>query len=240
MIRSCIRKLAAVRRARSGSCSSRANCPEYRAKIEYDPALPMPTPTLASLPTGTLTFLVTDIEGSTRMWQAAPDAMQAALARHDAILRHGIESRDGHVFKTAGDAFFAVFSTPWRALEAALALQQALQAEAWPVLTPIRARMALHSGVAELRDADYFGTPLNHAARLLSAGHGGQTLVSAVTCELCHERLPAGMAMKSLGEHSLKDFTRRQTIYQVEHPHCLRPFRRCAHCWRRSMEAFRQ
>jgi TolB-like protein/class 3 adenylate cyclase len=184
----------------------------------------MPTPTHAPLPTGTLTFLLTDIEGSTRMWQAAPDAMQAALARHDAILRHGIEARDGHVFKTAGDAFFAAFATPWHALEAALTLQQALQAEVWPPQATIRVRMALHSGAAELRDADYFGPPLNHVARLLSAGHGGQTLVSAVTCELCRDRLPAGVAMKSLGEHSLKDLARRQTIYQIAHPSLSQAF----------------
>ncbi len=178
----------------------------------------MPMPTVAPPPTGTLTFLFTDIEGSTRMWQAAPDVMQAALARHDAILRHGIEARGGFVFKTAGDAFFAAFATPWLALEAALAVQQALRAEPWPPQAPIHVRMALHSGAAELRDADYFGPPLNHVARLLSAGHGGQTLVSAVTCELCHDRLPAGAAMKSLGEHGLKDLNRRQTIYQLGHP----------------------
>jgi class 3 adenylate cyclase len=88
--------------------------------------------------TAAVTFLFTDIEGSTRMWQAAPDAMQAALARHDAILRHDIEARGGHVFKTAGDAFYAAFATPWQALEAALAAQQALHAEAWPPQSPIR------------------------------------------------------------------------------------------------------
>ena len=82
------------------------------------------------LPSGTLTFLVTDIEGSTRLWQDAPEAMQAALARHDDILRRSIEAHGGHVFKTAGDAFFAAFTTPWLALDAALAMQQALQAEA--------------------------------------------------------------------------------------------------------------
>ena len=202
-------------RARSGCCPNRANCPEYAARIAIGPALPMPTSAPAPPPTGTLTFLFTDIEGSTRMWQAAPDAMQAALARHDAILRHGIEARGGHVFKTAGDAFCAAFATPWRALEAALAVQQALRTEPWPPQAPIRVRMALHSGAAELRDGDYFGPPLNHVARLLSAGHGGQTLVSSVTCELCHDRLPAGAAMKSLGEHGLKDLARRQTIYQL-------------------------
>jgi TolB-like protein len=103
-------------------------------------------------------------------------------------------------------------------LDAALAMQQALQAEAWPLQSPIRVRMALHSGAAELRDGDYFGPPLNQAARLLSTGHGGQTLVSSVTCELCHDRLPAGVVLRSLGEHLLKDVARRQTIYQLGHP----------------------
>ena len=174
--------------------------------------------TTSSLPTGTLTFLFTDIEGSTRLWQAAPEAMQAALARHDAIVRHGVETSGGHVFKTAGDAFCAAFTTPWLALEAALAVQQSLVIERWPAQAPIRVRMALHTGAAEMRDGDYFGPPLNHVARLLSAGHGGQTLVSSVTCELCHDRLPAGAAIKSLGEHGLKDLARRQTIYQLGHP----------------------
>jgi TolB-like protein/class 3 adenylate cyclase/Flp pilus assembly protein TadD len=174
--------------------------------------------TAPPLPTGTLTFLFTDIEGSTRLWQAAPDAMQAALARHDAIVRHGVETRGGHVFKTAGDAFCAAFATPWHALEAALAVQQTLAAEAWPAQAPIRVRMALHTGAAEMRDGDYFGQPLNHVARLLSAGHGGQTLLSSVTCELCHDRLPEGAAIKSLGEHGLKDLARRQTIFQLGHP----------------------
>ena len=110
--------------------------------------MPTPTPTLAPPPTGTLTFLFSDIEGSTRMWQAAPDAMQAALARHDAILRYNIEARGGHVFKTAGDAFCATFATPWRALEAALAAQQALRSEHWPAQAAIRVRIALHSVAA--------------------------------------------------------------------------------------------
>ena len=170
------------------------------------------------LPTGTLTFLLTDIEGSTRLWQAAPKAMQVALARHDVILRQGIETHGGHVFKTAGDAFFAAFTTPWLALDAALAMQQALQVEAWPPLSPIRVRMALHSGAAELRDNDYFGPPLNQVARLLTAAHGGQTLVSSVTCELCNDRLSSGVALTSLGEHILEDIARRQTIYQLKHP----------------------
>ena len=164
------------------------------------------------LPTGTLTFLLTDIEGSTRLWQGAPDAMQIALARHDVILRQGIATHGGHVFKTAGDAFFAAFTTPWLALDAALAMQQALQAEAWPPQSPIRVRMALHSGAAELRDGDYFGQPLNQVARLLSTGHGGQTLVSSVTCELCNDRLPAGVVLKSLGEDKIGRASCRERV----------------------------
>jgi TolB-like protein/class 3 adenylate cyclase/tetratricopeptide (TPR) repeat protein len=182
------------------------------------PSISRADPAAPPLPSGTLTFLVTDIEGSTRLWQDAPEAMQIALARHDVILRQGIETHGGHVFKTAGDAFFAAFTTPWLALDAALAMQQALQAETWPPQSPIRVRMALHSGAAELREGDYFGPPLNQVARLLSAGHGGQTLVSSATCELCHDRLPAGVVLKSLGEHLLKDLARRQTIYQLGHP----------------------
>ncbi len=174
--------------------------------------------TTSTLPTGTLTFLLTDIEGSTRVWQVAPDAMQVALARHDVILRQGIATHDGHVFKTAGDAFYAAFTTPWLAMEAALAIQQALHLEPWPPQAPIRVRMALHSGAAELRERDYFGPPLNQVARLLSTGHGGQTLVSSVTYELCSDRLPVGAALSSLGEYVVKDLARRQTIYQLDHP----------------------
>jgi TolB-like protein/class 3 adenylate cyclase/tetratricopeptide (TPR) repeat protein len=180
------------------------------------------------LPSGTLTFLLTDIEGSTRLWEDAPEAMQAALARHDVILRQSIEMHGGHVFKTAGDAFFAAFTTPGLAVDAALAMQQALQAEAWLPQSPIRVRMALHSGAAELRDGDYFGQALNQVARLLSTGHGGQTLVSSVTCELCKDRLPTGVVLESLGEHLLKDLARRQTIYQLGHPslpHAFAPLR---------------
>jgi TolB-like protein/class 3 adenylate cyclase/Flp pilus assembly protein TadD len=170
------------------------------------------------LPSGTLTFLLTDIEGSTRMWEAAPEAMRSALARHDEIVHQGVETHAGHVFKAAGDAFFAAFTTPWLALNAALAMQHALQAEAWPAQSPIRVRMALHTGAAELRNGDYFGTTLNQAARMLATGHGGQTLVSSVTQELCNDRLPAGVVLKSLGEHLLKDVVSRQIIYQLVHP----------------------
>src|SRR5437773_304135 len=125
-----------------------------------------------------VTFLFTDIEGSTALWERHPEAMQLALAQHDAILRSGIETREGHVFKTAGDAFYAAFGSSSRALEAALAVQRALLAQAWPAGVAIRVRMAISTGPAQWRDGDYFGPALNVAARLLSASCGGQTLLS--------------------------------------------------------------
>jgi TolB-like protein/class 3 adenylate cyclase/tetratricopeptide (TPR) repeat protein len=172
----------------------------------------------APLPTGTVTFLLTDIEGSTRLWQAHGASMGAALARHDALLQHAIEVHGGRVFKTAGDAFFAVFPTAPQALLAAVRAQQALHAERWPANTDLHVRIALNTGAAELRAGDYFGTPLNHAARLLSAGHGGQILMSSVTHDLSRDRLPEGTVARSLGEHGLKDLARRETVFQLCHP----------------------
>ena len=174
-----------------------------------------PVPTL---PSGTVTFLFTDIEGSTRLWETQREAMSEALPRHDALLRQCIESRGGHIFKTGGDAFCAAFTTAASAVESALAAQRSLRAERWPEQAPIRVRMALHTGTAEIRDGDYFGAPLNHVARLLAIGHGGQTLVSEITRDLCRDRLPAETTLKSLGEHSLKDLARRETVFQLGHP----------------------
>ncbi len=171
---------------------------------------------MAELPTGTVTFLFTDIEGSTTRWEQHREAMQAALARHDAILRQAIEGHDGHVFKTVGDAFYAVFTTAPDALQAALTAQQALHAEPWPeTLGPVRVRMALHTGTAEQRAGDYFGPPLNRVARLLAAGYGGQVLLSAVAQGLVRDQLPAGTALRDLGEHRLKDLATPEHIFQV-------------------------
>src|SRR5262245_20166284 len=125
---------------------------------------------MSALPSGTVTFLFTDIEGSTKLWEQHPQAMRSALARHDSILRQAIESHNGYVFKTVGDAFCAAFRTAADALAAALAAQHALIGEAWGETGALRVRMALHTGAAEERDGDYFGPTLNRAARLLSAG----------------------------------------------------------------------
>jgi adenylate cyclase len=172
----------------------------------------------SSPPSGTVTFLFTDIEGSTRLWETQREAMAQALPRHDALLRQCIESRGGHIFKTAGDAFCAAFDTAASAVEAALAAQQTLGRERWPEAAVIRSRMALHTGAAEMRDGDYFGPPLNQVARILAVGHGGQTLLSEITHDLCRDRLPAETTLKSLGEHNLRDLARRETVFQLCHP----------------------
>ena len=115
---------------------------------------------MASPPTGTVTFLFTDIEGSTKLWEQNTQAMQIALARHDEVLRSAIEERGGYIFKTIGDAFCAAFSSATDAVGAALAAQRALRAEPWEEGSPIRARMALHTGAVEERSGDYFGPPV--------------------------------------------------------------------------------
>ena len=138
----------------------------------------------AAIPSGTVTLLFTDVEGSTRLWEAEPEAMARALRRHDEMLRAAIEQAGGYVFKTVGDAFCAAFSTPQAALDAVLAAQRALAAEPWPTRRPILVRMGLHTGVCEERDNDYFGPVVNRAARLEAVAHGGQVLVSGATAEL--------------------------------------------------------
>jgi TolB-like protein/class 3 adenylate cyclase/Tfp pilus assembly protein PilF len=177
-----------------------------------------------SPPSGTVTFLFTDIEGSTRLWETQREAMAQALPRHDALLRQCIESRGGYIFKTGGDAFCATFDTAASAIEAALAGQRTLTHEQWPEGVVIRTRMAVHTGAAEMRDGDYFGPPLNQVARILAVGHGGQTLLSEITHDLCRDRLPAETTLKSLGEHNLRDLARRETVFQLCHPNLPQAF----------------
>src|SRR5437868_10045893 len=126
--------------------------------------------------------------------------MQTAVAGHDVLLREAIEQEGGYVFKTVGDAFCAAFPTAPEALDAALAGQRALQSTDWEGLgiSPIKVRMALHTGVAEVRDNDYFGLPLNRVSRLLSTGHGGQILLSLATQQLVRDHLPEGATLKDL------------------------------------------
>lgn len=171
-----------------------------------------------NLPTGTVTFLFTDIEGSTRLWEQSPEAMRAALARHDLLLREAIGTNGGAVFKSVGDAVCAAFTTAPDALSAALAAQRALITEPWTDEAALRVRMALHTGAAEHRDGDYFGPPLNRLARLLATGHGGQILLSHVVHDLTRDVLPTVAQLKSLGEHRLRDLGHPESIFQLLHP----------------------
>ena len=169
-------------------------------------------------PTGTVTFLFTDIEGSTKLWEQHPEAMRAALARHDALLRQCIEAHGGFLVKTTGDGVHAAFSTANLALEAALASQFALAAETWGLPMPLPVRMGLHTGATEERDGDYYGPPLNRAARLVAAGHGGQTLLSDVTQGLVRDALPSTASLRDLGQHRLKDLGRPEQVFQLCQP----------------------
>jgi predicted ATPase/class 3 adenylate cyclase len=173
----------------------------------------------AGLSGGTITFLFTDIEGSTRHWEERPAEMRVALAQHDTILRDAILSHGGQVFKTIGDAFCAAFATAPGALSAALAVQQDLEREKLCVGDhPVRVRIALHTGAVEARDGDYFGPTLNRIARLIAVGHGGQVLLSDVVSELVRDELPPHASLRFLGEHRLRDLTRPESIYQLVHP----------------------
>lgn len=169
-------------------------------------------------PTGTVSLLFTDIEGSTRLWETRADAMRAALARHDLLLRQCIEDRRGHIFKTGGDAFCAAFPTAPDAVAAALDAQRALVREPWPEGATLKVRMALHTGAIEFRDGDYFGPPLNRVARLLAAAHGGQAVLTEAAYELCRDHLPPLASARPLGTHGLKDLARPETVYQLCHP----------------------
>lgn len=170
---------------------------------------------MPDLPSGTVTFLFTDVEGSTRLWERHPTEMAAALAAHDALLRQVIERNDGCVFNTAGDGFHAAFHTAGSALAAAHQAQLALIRERQSEPVGIKVRMALHTGAAEIRDNDYFGPPLNRVARLLGTGHGGQVLLSRATRELVRDALPPGSSLRDLGEHGMKDLIRPERVYQL-------------------------
>lgn len=144
--------------------------------------------------------------------------MRVSLARHDALMREAIGASHGYVFKTVGDAFCAAFATAGQAVQAVLAAQLALKHEPWPEETPIRVRMALHTGAVESRDDDYFGPPVNRVARLLATAHGEQSILSQTTFDLVRDSLPPGVSLHDLGTHLLKDLARPEQVFQLRHP----------------------
>jgi predicted ATPase/class 3 adenylate cyclase len=164
---------------------------------------------------GRRVFLFTDLEGSTRLWERAPDRMGAAVARHDALLAETVARHGGRVFKNVGDGICAVFPAADVALAAALEMQRRVRVEAWPV-GPLAIRVSLHAGAAEERDGDFFGTTLNRTARILELVQGGQVLLSAaVRDELA--AVPEGADLRDLGEHRLRDLTRPARLHQLVH-----------------------
>jgi predicted ATPase/class 3 adenylate cyclase len=171
------------------------------------------------LPTGTATFLFTDLEGSTRLWDEHPDAMKGALARHDEILKERVEEHGGHVVKTTGDGLHAVFASAYDALSAASDSQRALVTADWDGIEALRVRMGIHTGEAEVRGGDYYGGAVNRAARVSAAAHGGQVLVSNATEELARDALQHGdLSLLDLGDHRLRDLARPERLFQLRGP----------------------
>jgi predicted ATPase/class 3 adenylate cyclase len=172
------------------------------------------------LPTGTVTFLLTDIEGSTRLWETAPDAMEEALQRHNRLLSGVIEGHRGVVVTSRGegDSFFACFGSAVSAVEAAGACQLRLNAEAWPAGAALQVRMGLHTGEAHVRDGEYVEhASINRCARVKAAGHGGQVLLTKTTRDLVDGRLGSGLGLRRLGEFRLRDLSEPELIYQLTH-----------------------
>jgi predicted ATPase/class 3 adenylate cyclase len=166
-------------------------------------------------PTGTVSFLFTDIVGSTRLWEKFPAHMGAALARHDDLIRSAVEAHGGMVFKTVGDAICAAFQSPRNSLEAAIDAQRALASENWKEIGALRVRMGIHAGPAEFRDGDYFGGTLNRVSRIEGAAHGGQILLSRIAVELLQEEALDSVSFKLLGSHRLRNLERPEDLYQV-------------------------
>ena len=166
-------------------------------------------------PTGTVTFVFSDIEGSTIRWDSNREAMQAAVRRHDELMHAAIDGNGGFVFKTVGDAFCAAFGAAEQALAATLQAQRSIGVDDWDAVGGLRVRMAIHTGIADERNDDYFGPTVNRVARLLAIGHGGQVLVSGAARALIEERLTPHMSLLDLGMHRLKDLSTPEHVFQL-------------------------
>jgi DNA-binding SARP family transcriptional activator len=187
------------------------------AIVAQDDALEIPVSRHFSSVMRAVTFLLTDIEGSTAAWESDADAMAVALARHDEIVEQVVTSRGGRLVKTRGegDATFSVFDRPSAAAAAAIELQEAIRHEPWTLAAPLRIRVALHTGEVELRDGDYFGRAVNRAARLRSLATGGQILCSGATAELVIDTLADDVALADLGMRQLKNLARPEHVFEL-------------------------
>ncbi|HET6770151.1 MAG TPA: adenylate/guanylate cyclase domain-containing protein, partial [Actinomycetota bacterium] len=170
---------------------------------------------MRALPTGTITFLFTDIEGSTRLLEELGVAYRAVQEEHLRLMRTAIAEGDGVEIHTEGDAFFVVFHTAPQAVRTAVAAQRVLADHHWPHGEPLRVRMGLHTGEGILGGDDYLGIDVNRAARIAAAGHGGQVVLSEATWALAEGSLPAGVSTRDLGRHRLKDLARPERLYQL-------------------------
>jgi class 3 adenylate cyclase len=187
------------------------------AIVAQDDSLEIPVSQQLTVVTRAVTFLLTDIEGSTAAWEVDADAMAVALARHDELVEQVVTSRGGRLVKTRGegDATFSVFDRPSAAAVAAIDLQEAIRHEPWALVEPLRIRVALHTGEVELRDGDYFGRAVNRAARLRSLAAGGQILCSGATAELVIDTLPDDVVLADLGMRQLKNLARPEHVFDL-------------------------
>jgi predicted ATPase/class 3 adenylate cyclase len=170
---------------------------------------------MAELPSGTVTFLFTDIEGSTRLLTRLRGRYAEVLAEHQRVLRAAFNEHDGREVHTEGDAFFVAFARASDAIAAAVSAQRSLASQRWPEGVDVRVRIGVHTGEAEVRQDDYVGLDVHRAARICAAGHGGQVLISSSTRELVADELPSEVALRDLGEHRLKDLDRPEHLFQV-------------------------
>jgi predicted ATPase/class 3 adenylate cyclase len=170
---------------------------------------------VSDLPTGTVTFLFTDIEGATRLLQELGEGYRAVQDLHSEIIRDALDTAGGHEVRTEGDSFFVVFPTAAKAVRAAVAAQRGLAAEAWPHGRPLRVRMGMHTGDGALGGGDYIGIDVNRAARIAAAGHGGQVLLSDTTRILVGAGLPRGVSVRNLGRYQLKDFDEPEPLHDL-------------------------